>query len=93
MAKGEAMGDPAGCVVRFQDDEFTGAGRDVVYYVRALQEPTPAINGAPMSTEFDGQGRATARGNIAGSTVAGASVLPLAFRWATGTARRRTTRA
>ena len=50
--------DPAGCVVRFEDDEFAGAGRDALYYVRALQEPTPAINGAPMRTEFDAQGRA-----------------------------------
>jgi hypothetical protein len=55
----ECEPDPAGCVVRFEDEEFVGAGRDALYYVRALQEPTPAINGAPMSTEFDGQGRAT----------------------------------
>jgi hypothetical protein len=51
--------DPAGCVVRFEDEEFAAAGRDVVYYARALQVPTPAINGDPMSTEFDAQGRAT----------------------------------
>jgi len=54
----ECEPDPAGCVVRFEDEEFAAGGRDVVYYARALQEPTPAINGAPMSTEFDAQGRA-----------------------------------
>ena len=57
----ECEPDPAGCVVRFEDEEFAAAGRDAVYYVRALQEPTPAINGAPMSTEFDAQGRAVGR--------------------------------
>jgi hypothetical protein len=54
----ECEPDPAGCVVRFEDEEFTAAERDVLYYARALQEPTPAINGAPMSTAFDAQGRA-----------------------------------
>jgi hypothetical protein len=37
-------GDPAGCVVELEDPEFVAAGRDAVYYVRAVQEPTPAIN-------------------------------------------------
>jgi len=63
----ECEPDPVGCVVRFQDEEFTGAGRDAVYYVRALQEPTPAINGAPMSTEFDAQGRAVSVRPCSGS--------------------------
>jgi hypothetical protein len=50
--------DPAGCVVSFEDEEFTVAGRDAVYYVRALQAATPAINGANLRTEFDAEGRA-----------------------------------
>jgi hypothetical protein len=50
--------DPAGCVVSFADEEFAAAGRDAVYYVRALQAPTPAINGANLRTEFDAEGRA-----------------------------------
>lgn len=37
-------GDPTGCVVEFEDPEFIAAGRDAVYYVRAVQEPTGAIN-------------------------------------------------
>jgi hypothetical protein len=35
----------AGCVVDFDDPEFAALGRDTIYYVRALQEPTPTING------------------------------------------------
>jgi len=50
--------DPAGCVVSFADDEFAAAGRDAVYYVRALQAETPAINGANLRTELDVEGNA-----------------------------------
>ena len=46
------------CVVSFGDEEFATAGRDAVYYVRALQEPTPAINAATLRTEFDDDGDA-----------------------------------
>jgi hypothetical protein len=63
----ECEPDPAGCVVRFEDEEFGGAGRDALYYVRALQEPTAAINGAPMSTEFDAEGRAVSVSICSGS--------------------------
>ena len=48
--------DPSGCVVHFQDDDFLEGGRDSVYYVRALQEPTPAINGANMRARRDADG-------------------------------------
>jgi uncharacterized protein DUF3604 len=50
--------DPSGCIVTFDDPDYPGAGRDTVYYVRALQESTPAINGANYRTEFDASGRA-----------------------------------
>ena len=36
--------DPNGCRAEFSDPEFATGGRDVVYYVRAIQEPTQAIN-------------------------------------------------
>ena len=50
--------DPAGCALTFEDPEFAASGRDALYYVRALQEPTPAINGSPLSTRFDANGAA-----------------------------------
>jgi hypothetical protein len=43
-------------VVRFEDPDYATARRDTVYYVRALQEATPAINGGGYRTEFDAAG-------------------------------------
>jgi hypothetical protein len=54
----ECAPDPAGCAVQFVDPDFPGSGRDVLYYARAVQEATPAINGDPMRTEFDADGNA-----------------------------------
>lgn len=36
--------DPRGCVVTFDDPDFLKDQGEVVYYVRALQETTPAVN-------------------------------------------------
>jgi hypothetical protein len=41
-------GDPAGCVVDLEDPEFVAADRDAVYYARAVQEPSAAINAAGL---------------------------------------------
>ena len=49
--------DPQGCSVSFEDEEFADTGRDTVYYVRALQVATPAINGATLRSEVDATGR------------------------------------
>jgi hypothetical protein len=49
--------DPAGCVVQFDDPEFTEAGRDAVYYVRAHQEPSLAVNADGLRCEYDENGR------------------------------------
>lgn len=49
--------DPAGCHVTFDDPEFAGSGREAIYYVRALQEPTPVVNGDPLMCERDDEGR------------------------------------
>ena len=48
---------PGGCRVTFEDPTFPRAGRDAVYYVRALQEPTPAINGANVRAVRDESGQ------------------------------------
>lgn len=48
--------DPEGCVVEFEDPEFVSGGREALYYVRAIQEPTDAINGAGLRCELDESG-------------------------------------
>ncbi|MCB1688894.1 MAG: DUF3604 domain-containing protein [Halioglobus sp.] len=50
-------GDGEGCTVRFSDPEFAAAQRDAVYYVRALQTPSPTINGANLRCEYDDAGQ------------------------------------
>src|SRR5262245_61342913 len=47
----------AGCVVEFEDPGFTAGAREVVYYVRAIQEPTPAVNAANLRCTMDENGR------------------------------------
>ena len=50
--------DTRGCVVRFEDPEYPASGRDALYYARAIQEETPAVNGANLRTRFDAEGSA-----------------------------------
>ena len=53
----ECPPDPAGCRARFSDDEYAASSREAVYYVRAVQEPTPAVSGDPLRCERDAVGR------------------------------------
>ena len=49
--------DPSGCVVEFDDPEFLAEHREILYYVRAIQEPTPAVNAGLLRCETDESGR------------------------------------
>jgi hypothetical protein len=53
----ECPGDPSGCVAQFSDEDFVDAARETVYYVRAIQAPSPAVNGDPIQCERDDAGR------------------------------------
>ncbi len=48
--------DGNGCVIEFEDTEFSTDARDALYYVRAIQEPQQLINGDPFGCEYDEQG-------------------------------------
>ncbi len=39
---------PELCVVEFEDPGYQALGRDTLYYVRAIQEPTPTVNGGGL---------------------------------------------
>lgn len=47
---------PEGCVIRFSDEDFIARGRDVLYYVRALEAARPAILGNPLRPRRDAEG-------------------------------------
>lgn len=48
--------DASGCTIEFSDDEFVGSNRDTVYYVRAIEEPSPTINGGNLRVERNSNG-------------------------------------
>jgi hypothetical protein len=49
-----------GCTVEFEDPGFAAAGRDTLYYVRAIEEPSQAVNADPLRCTFDAEGRCIA---------------------------------
>ena len=46
----------AGCVVQFEDPEFVPVGRDTVCYVRAIEEPSMAVNAGHLRCRYDESG-------------------------------------
>lgn len=50
--------NPDGCVFEFEDKEFSKTGRETVYYVRAIEEPSDMININPLNTSYDENGMA-----------------------------------
>jgi len=57
---GDGGGDGSGdgsCVIEFSDPEFETAARDALYYVRAVQEPTRAVNAGNLRCRRDAEGR------------------------------------
>jgi hypothetical protein len=49
----------AGCEVEVEDPDFATAGREVIYYARALQEPTLAVNAGALRCIYDDSGACT----------------------------------
>jgi hypothetical protein len=51
--------DRAGCTVEFEDPGFVAGGRPALYYVRAIQEATPAVNAGGLRCTYDAAGNCT----------------------------------
>jgi hypothetical protein len=49
--------DGGGCQVAFSDPEFPGSGRDALYYVRAIEAPSLAVDADPLGCTRDDSGR------------------------------------
>tara|TARA_Y100001970_G_scaffold98563_1_gene123911 strand:- start:55402 stop:57624 length:2223 start_codon:yes stop_codon:yes gene_type:complete len=46
-----------GCSVEFSDEKFISANREIIYYVRAIQEPSQGINGGQLNCETNQSGQ------------------------------------
>ncbi|MCA9512335.1 MAG: DUF3604 domain-containing protein [Myxococcales bacterium] len=49
-------GAPEGCAAHFSDPDFGASGRDAVYYARAIEAPSPAVNAGGLRCERDATG-------------------------------------
>ena len=52
----DCSADPDGCEVNFIDEEYPTLGRDAVYYVRAIESPSLAVNADNLRCEYDAEG-------------------------------------
>lgn len=50
-------GESSGCTAEFEDPEYPSGGRDALYYARAMQEPTPAVNAGGLRCEGGDKGK------------------------------------
>lgn len=53
----ECPADSSGCQFEFTDPEYGAMKRPATYYVRAIEEPSLAVNGDSLRCEYDEQGR------------------------------------
>ena len=56
----ECPADQLGCSFSFTDPEYSWSARDAVYYIRAIQATSDAINGDNLRCEFDEAGQCIA---------------------------------
>jgi hypothetical protein len=52
--------DGSGCAVEFDDPDLRSSGRRGIYYVRAIEAPSPAINAGALRCEYDWSGKCIA---------------------------------
>jgi hypothetical protein len=55
----ECPGDPAGCQAEFIDPDFATQGHDALYYVRAIEAKSMAVDANPLGCTYDAEGRCT----------------------------------
>ncbi len=53
----ECPGDGGGCEVGFEDEEFAADGRESIYYARAIEAPSLAVNADNLRCTRDDAGR------------------------------------
>ena len=44
-------------IIEFEDQNFIDANREIIYYVRAIQQPSLSIAAANLACEFDESGK------------------------------------
>ncbi len=49
--------DEAGCRVTFEDEEYAASAREALYYVRAIEEPSAAVNAENLRCDRDAEGK------------------------------------